>query len=363
MKILILTQKVDKNDSNLGFFHRWIEEFAKNCEKVIVICLYKGKYNLPENVKVLSLGKENGVCRLKYLFNFYKYIFKYRKKYDAVFVHMNQIYVILGGLFWKLMNKKTALWYTHKNISLSLRLATKITNIIFTASKKSFRLPSKKIKVMGHGIDTEKFCPAPNKCQSDFLNIVTIGRISLVKRYEDLISVIGELCQNDKFHDKLKVNIVGGVIDVSGEEYFSKLKNLVETKKLKNVINFTGPVSHDQVVDILRNSDLFIHMSQTGSLDKAVLEAMACGVLVLSNNESVVNDIFKNDKFFCYKENNELLSKIENIINLDEEKINKFKQKNRQLVVYNHDLSDLIKKILINFNEKADKRFYNFYNK
>ena len=58
MRLLILTQKVDINDNNLGFFHRWIEEFARHCESVIVVCLQKGEYHLPPNVKILSLGKE-----------------------------------------------------------------------------------------------------------------------------------------------------------------------------------------------------------------------------------------------------------------------------------------------------------------
>lgn len=355
MNLLILTQKVDKNDSNLGFFHRWLEEFSKKCEKVTVICLYKGEYSLPNNVRILSLGKEKGVCRLKYLFNFYKYIFKYRREYDSVFVHMNQIYMILGGSWWKMMNKKISLWYAHKNISLSLRLATKITDIIFTASEKSFRLSSKKIKVMGHGINTEKFSPAVNVRQDNFFNIVTIGRISPVKKYEDLITVIEKLSQNDKFRSKIKVNIVGGAIDVLGEKYFSELKNLVKVKKLEGLINFVGPVSNDQVVDILRNSDLFVHMSQTGSLDKVVLEAMACEVLVLSNNESVVNDVFKNNSLFCYKDNNELLYKIEKIIGLDEKELDNFKKENRQLVVFGHNLINLINRILINLNGKTSQ--------
>ena len=60
MRLLIITQKVDKNDPILGFFHRWIEEFAKHCQSIIVICLQKGEYNLPKNIKILSLGKEKG---------------------------------------------------------------------------------------------------------------------------------------------------------------------------------------------------------------------------------------------------------------------------------------------------------------
>ncbi|MCA9353483.1 hypothetical protein KC842_01250, partial [Candidatus Nomurabacteria bacterium] len=101
-KILIITQIVDKNDPILGFFHSWILEFAKNFESVIVVCLKKGEYNLPSNVEVLSLGKEEGVSRIKYLTRFYKYIFSKKNNYDSVFVHMNPIYVILGGVFWKM---------------------------------------------------------------------------------------------------------------------------------------------------------------------------------------------------------------------------------------------------------------------
>jgi len=170
MRLLIITQKVDVNDDILGFFHRWLEEFAKHCENIIVICLQKGEYDLPKNVKILSLGKEQKnfqfSCRqkrlpvglifnfqsifnfsilkkLKYLLRFWKYIFVERKNYDKVFVHMNPEYVVLGGIFWRLMGKKIGLWYTHKAVNLKLRIAEKLANKIFTASKESFRLKSK----------------------------------------------------------------------------------------------------------------------------------------------------------------------------------------------------------------------------
>ena len=349
MKLLIITQKVDKNDSILGFFHRWIEEFAKNCEKITVICLYKGECSLPENVKVLSLGKEKGVSRLKYLFNFYKYIIKHRKEYNSVFVHMNQIYVILGGLLWKMMNKKIALWYTHKNVSTSLKLAEKITDIVFTASKNSFRLSSKKVKVMGHGIDVSKFCPADKtEKNNSVFNIITVGRISPVKKYEELIETVDRIISANLINKKIKVKIIGGAVDSEGEKYFSRLKKLVEEKKLEDVIFFTGALDSGGVIGCLQDSDLFVHMSQTGSLDKVVLEAMACGVLVLSNNESVVSDVFKNNNLFCYKNIDELLANIKKIVNLEKEKLDDFRMKNRQVVSLNHNLSSLINKILLN---------------
>ncbi len=40
-RILIVTQTVDTQDPVLGFFVRWIEEFAKHAEELTVICLEK----------------------------------------------------------------------------------------------------------------------------------------------------------------------------------------------------------------------------------------------------------------------------------------------------------------------------------
>ena len=105
-KILIVTQKVNMKDPILGFFHRWIIEFAKHYSQVTVICLEQGRHDLPDNVKVLSLHKELGVSKLKYVWNFYKYIWQERKNYDLVFVHMNQEYILLGCIFWMIIGKR-----------------------------------------------------------------------------------------------------------------------------------------------------------------------------------------------------------------------------------------------------------------
>jgi len=155
MKLLIVTQKVDIQDDNLGFFHRWIEEFAKHCELLTVICLQRGEYHLPSNVKVLSLGKETRSSRILYLWNFYKYIFLERNNYNGVFVHMNKEYVLLGGFLWKLWNKKVTLWYAHGHTNWILRVAEKIVDTIFTSTKSGCRLNSPKIKIVGQGIDVD----------------------------------------------------------------------------------------------------------------------------------------------------------------------------------------------------------------
>ncbi|MDP3902169.1 MAG: glycosyltransferase family 4 protein [bacterium] len=316
VKLLILTQKVDMNDDVLGFFHGWLIEFAKHCEKITVICLQKGEYNLPENVEVFSLGKEKKRNLLQKLSTFYFLLFTFRKEYDAVFVHMNPIYVILVGLFWKVAGKKIALWYTHKAVNWKLKIAEKLVDKIFTASKESFRLPSKKVEITGHGIDSEKFSifnsQFSNK-KKDNINkeftIITAGRISEVKNLHLLIDV-AEILKNKNFNFKIK--IAGAPILENDKIYFEKLKERIKEKKLYDTIEFVGSVPNKNIAEFYQSGDLFINLSDTGSLDKAILEAMASGLKILTSNEAFKNIVPEDN--FTNNDPSMIAEKIESLV-------------------------------------------------
>ncbi|OHA82039.1 MAG: hypothetical protein A2675_00210 [Candidatus Yonathbacteria bacterium RIFCSPHIGHO2_01_FULL_51_10] len=299
MRLLILTQKVDIHDPVLGFFHRWIEEFAKHARQVTVIALGVGEYHLPQNVRVFSLGKpaqgwsasdgERFFSRFKYSVRFYHLIWRERKNYDAVFVHMNPEYVILGGFLWRLWGKKIALWYTHKSVDLKLRLAEKFADDIFTASKESFRLPSKKVMVMGHGIDTNLFSGARKreKKEGAQISILHVGRITSIKNLEAVVEALNIL-KNDQKVDARAV-FVGAPVTESDKEYLKKLQKSVNDRNLSTVVSFVGAVSHDRVPSYYASADIVVNLSDTGSIDKAVLEGMASGVHVLTSNEAFKN--------------------------------------------------------------------------
>lgn len=288
MKLLIITQKVDKNDAILGFFHRWIEEFAKNVESVVVIALYVGKHDLPKNVRVLSLGKEGGVSRLKYITRFYSYIWRERKNYESVFVHMNQIYILLGGLLWRLFGKSIFLWYTHKSVTVSLRIAEKFTHTIFTASDKSFRLKSCKKIVMGHGIDTELFKPDPLITKEDM--ILTTGRISEAKNNIKMLDVL-------KGRPSFKLVMIGSSVTQKDKPYKEKLIEEIKSRKLEERVELVGDIPQTALPMYYNRAKVFINLSDTGSLDKAVLEALAMDVPVYTTNEAFLNSdypVFQN---------------------------------------------------------------------
>jgi glycosyltransferase involved in cell wall biosynthesis len=370
INLLIITQKVDLNDPVLGFFHGWLKEFAKHCNKLTVICLEKGDYELPENVKVLSLGKDGGESKAKYLHKFYKYIRQEKDNYDSVFVHMNPIYVILGGLFWRSSGKKIALWYTHKSVDLKLKLAEKLSHIIFTASKESFRLNTRKLVVTGHGIDTEIFKPKDNqhtrlneildtKGVGDKFNIVSVGRISPVKNYEILIDAIKILSQ-DNANTGLK--IIGGPGTKDQKVYLEQLKKKVQDSGLSEVVEFVGEVTNKETVKYLQNADVFVNLSHTGSLDKAVLEAMACGLPVVTTNEGLKSTLGEG-LVYTSDDPKGLALKIKYILRMpykahDVSGISYRTEKDRlaigrvlrETIIEDHNLSRLISKLVLKMN-------------
>ena len=301
MRLLIITQVVDTNHPILGFFHRWIEEFAKKYEHIHVICLQEGEHNFPENVTVHSLGKEKGNSRMGYLVRFYKLIWGLRKDYDDVFVHMNQVYVLLGALIWRSQGKKVGLWYAHGTVTLSLRMAVVLVNFVVTSTKEGLQIQTKKRKLVGQGIDVEAFKP----CHSDslgYLRLVTVGRISQSKNLETLLGACAILNSND-FAFRFK--IIGAVSTETEKEYEVKIKKLIIELGLEQKVDWAGAVLQPALPKHLQNSDVFIHDGSTGSLDKVLIEAVLCGCVVTSSNpayrnvtESVLPDLlFKQGDF------------------------------------------------------------------
>lgn len=342
MRLLILTQKVDRDDPILGFFHRWLVEFSKHCESIHVICLYEGKHTLPESVTVHSLGKERGGNRLLYIVRFYIYIFSLRAQYDAVFVHMNAEYVVLGGLIWRVLRKKVGLWYTHGHVSWYLRVAEKLSNIIFTASRDSFRLVSEKVRVMGHGIDTEVFTPRENhKERKGPLKLLSVGRLSPVKGIETAIKAVGRIVALGL---DAELSIVGGAGTPEDKAYVQKLKSLAEHDKLAGRVRFLGAISPGDVPSVMQKADIFLHMSKTGSLDKVVIEAMSTGLIPLSSSEAFRDLLAGYTDMLMFTDGNdvELSQKIQKLNTMDIEKYSGLSSEMRKRVVEKHNIVRLI---------------------
>lgn len=274
MKLLIITQSVDKNSPVLGFFHRWVEEFAKHAESLVVICLSVGEFDLPKNVRVMSLGKEEGLSRLEYVKRFYKYIWRERRNYDSVFVHMNQEYVLLAGVFWKLMSKKVSLWRNHLKGSWLTNVAVILSDKVFFTSPSSYTARFKKAQKMPVGIDTNFFKPDPN-VHREPKSILFLGRIAPVKRVLEFVNWF------DTLDDEFTATVAGDPLP-KDVDYL----NLVKSQASKR-IKFIGAVTQTEALKLYQSHEIYVNKTPAGSFDKTIFEAASCGMKVLVDNEDL----------------------------------------------------------------------------
>ena len=282
MKLLLITQRVDEHDSNLASHIRWIETLASMTESVSVIAQSVGTYHLPNNVRVYSLGKECGAGKWKQLWNFWRISGKLIVQTDAALILMAPLYILLlAPLAW-FHGKKLFLWFTHKSVTMTLRLAVACVTRVFSASRESFRLSTNKVLFTGHAIDTDFFSPAPD-VRRETKKIITVGRVTPSKNLAMMIEVIAEL----KRHGLgFILQIIGlPVIDVD-MAYEKSLHDQATRLGVQNQIHFLGVLSPTQVREEYRTARLFVNASATGSLDRAGLEAMACACPVLISNEA-----------------------------------------------------------------------------
>lgn len=347
MRLLVFTQKVKADDPILGFMVGWLSALSKQVEAVEVICLEQGDYSLPPNVRVWSLGKENGQSRFKYVFNFYRLIFKLRRNYDAVWVHMNQIYILLGFLPWRLLGKKVSLWYAHGSVSWSLKVAEKMADLIFTSSSSGFRLPSRKLVVVGQGINTQLFKKENVVKESNLL--VHVGRISAVKHQKELIHALNLIVEVP-----WRLVFYGAAVTPTDKVYEVELKNLILELGLSERVTFAGPVAYGDLPERLFPAELFVSMSETGSLDKAVLDAMAAGVIPVLAGETfkvVLGEL--SDQLVSPLDINDFASKIRSVLQLAESQKESLRQRLRQIVEENYALDKLMQKIVSHLNHVA----------
>ena len=331
MRLLITTQAVDLDDPVLGFFHTWIEELSKQYEQVIVICLREGRKNLPSNVQVYSLGAGNKLVRG---YTFLRLAVSLRHEYDAVFVHMNPEYIVLCGLYWRATWKQIVLWYTHKSVDLKLRIAVAFTNVILTASKESFRLDSEKVRVVGHGIEILK---SMEKGKSNSLRVLTAGRITKSKHLLEMLDAMEVLA---KQHVDFTFTIVGAPATREDKKYELQLREKIKSGPLASKVVYLGGVPNAKVMELLATgADVFLNLSTTGSLDKAVLEALAHGVPAVSSNEAFREVLNNSGLFVKHVTAEEVVSALNKARVVDPEPL-------RDYVRTHHSLANLIPKIV-----------------
>lgn len=158
--------------------------------------------------------------------------------------------------------------------------------------------------------------------------IVYVGNVYPHKNPERLIFGFAA-AQRDKFPD-LRLVFIGG------EDYFyRRLKQFVISHGVKNVI-FTGRVNDNELGILLRGARLCARPSLYEGFELPALEAMACGVPVISSEHACAREILEESALYFDPESDESLTEaIEKVLTDDGLRQDLIKKGHEQIKKYN----------------------------
>ncbi|MEZ6013851.1 MAG: glycosyltransferase [Planctomycetota bacterium] len=282
MKLVFVTQVLDRGDAVLGFVHRWVQGLAACAERVRVLALEVGDTSgLPANVDWRVLGRRGHLARW----------FRYRSLlgealrrdgFDALLTHMVPRYSLVAAGPARRAGVPHFLWYTHAGVDGRLIRAARLVDGVFTASEESLRIETPRKIVTGHGIDVAHFAADTGAAVSP-PRLLSVGRLTPSK---DPLTVLEALALLVGAGRDVHLDWAGGALARGDDEYGARVRARVSELGLSGRVRWLGAVPYAEIPALYRAATVFVSASRTGSVDKVVLEAMAAGRPVVTSNEA-----------------------------------------------------------------------------
>jgi glycosyltransferase involved in cell wall biosynthesis len=273
----MITQRVDPADPLLGFVPRWVVGLAARMETLHVLSLDRAVGPLPVNVIAHSMGKGQRGGRARMAAQFLRVVAGLIGQVDAIFAHMVPRYAWLAAPLAARRHIPITLWYTHRTASRELRLALAVSRRVFTASPESFPLKSDKVRVLGHGIDSDFYRPPAPYTPDSPPVIVHVARLMPIKGQATLIRALAGV-------PTARAVFVGGLPDGADPAYAEGLVALARQVGVADRVTFTGALPPEGVRDWYGRATAAVNLSPAGLFDKAALEAMLCGLPTVVSN-------------------------------------------------------------------------------
>jgi glycosyltransferase involved in cell wall biosynthesis len=280
--VVFISQAVDRNDPVVPHTVRWIEALAvkPGIDHTSVLALRTGAYELPGNVDVYRFGRSN---RLATLAAFYRGVVRsLRRRPDFVFIHQGGPYPVLLLPVKVLARVPVVQWKTHGVISRAMAFhARRCDDLIFTATPGSFPMPMAKVRPVGHGIDTRAFRRRTEERVGD---LIAVCRIAPVKRIEQMIRAIDHA--NRTYGTAYRLGIYGPTLP-GDVRYAAQIEALIDRLGARDRVSLHGPVLHAELPRLLNAHRAALNFTGHRAIDKSALEAMACGLPLISTNPAV----------------------------------------------------------------------------
>ena len=353
MRLVFVTQVLDRRDAVLGFVCRWIEGLAQHAESVRVIALEVGDASdLPSNVSVRELGRRGSLSRLLRYHRLLREAFG-GDGFDGLLTHMVPRYSTHAAGLARRYGVAHGLWYTHKGVDGRLRKAVRLVQAVFTASEESMRVETPKKRVTGHGIDLRHFrvreARTPFELGTGPARLLSVGRLTPAKDPLCVLAAVDALVRQGL---DVRLDWAGGALAAGDGAFGEQVQARALELGLEQRVRFLGDVPYGEIPEHFGAADVFLSASRTGSVDKVVLEAMASGVPVVTCNDSFpaifacLGDRLAQSLCFEAGKDGELADRTRALLGQDAEQRAELGSRLRAIVERDHEVDGLMERLV-----------------
>ncbi len=175
----------------------------------------------------------------------------------------------------------------------------------------------KNVEVIPNGINTDEFKPIKNKSKK--ITLITVARLIPRKGLNYLIKALQ--------------NINADLIIVGEGPEKDNLKQLARKYKVHDKVKFLGYVKHNKLPELYGKSDIFVLPSLFEGMSNTVLEAMACGLPIITTDTGGTNELIKDNGIIIEKKSSlEILNAANKLIS-DKKKLAKYGTTSRKIAL------------------------------
>jgi glycosyltransferase involved in cell wall biosynthesis len=295
IKVCQVISSIDKNAGGTStFVELTLNELSKFAEVSLLTLGSDNPINLDRNISINFCNKS-----FPYIMSFSKELKKLLKKSYFDIYHGNGIweYPIHMMVQQAIKNKKPYIisphgmlepWaLSHKNIKKKTALTLyqyndlKRANCIHALSQTELKNIRKlklynPIAVISNGINTLKLKPNLYNKNTDKKNILFLSRIHKIKGLDNLINAWNIIPSDLRKNWNLRI------IGTGEMNYLKTIQRLIDSLNLGKEIKLVGSKFDQEKIFEFQNSELFVLPSYSEGFPIAVLEALACGLPVIT---------------------------------------------------------------------------------
>lgn len=191
-------------------------------------------------------------------------------------------------------------------------------------------------------VDVEFFSLKEQSKNKKNLRFISVGSLDENKNHKLIIDSIKELNNNE-----ISLKIIGeGVLKKSLESH-------VKSLNLENQIEFLGSQTKENIAKQLHESDVFVLASKYETFGVVIIEAMSCGLAIISTKNGGVSQLIDDEKlgYLCNSDIKSMSQSLKKIINkeIDSKYIRNFALDNFSSTKIVEKLLEIYKKTIKNY--------------